>query len=93
MASQLTTPTDTHNWKPVVAWVSAVQSGFAQWYYGIALAGGSFNQPLTRFDATYFTISTATTAGVTSIAAESTYARTVVMGHIVLSLFIVTSLR
>jgi hypothetical protein len=75
----------------VVAWVSAVQSVFAQWYYGIALAPGAFNQPLTRFDASYFTISTATTAGVTSIAAQSTYARTVVMGHVVLSLFIVVA--
>jgi hypothetical protein len=75
----------------VVAWVSAVQSLFAQLYYGIALAPGAFNQPLTRFDATYFTISTATTAGVTSIAAQSTYARTVVMAHVVLSLFIVVA--
>ena len=73
----------------VFAAVSGIQCLFAQVYYGIGLIPGSFNQDLTKFDAAYFTVSAATTAGVTSIAAVSAAARIVVIIHMVSSLFIV----
>lgn len=74
----------------VLCFASFIQGTFACFYFYLsALVPGSFTASITKFDAVFFAIATATTAGGTDIMAVSTFARSIVLLHILLSLFLI----
>ena len=76
----------------VVAGTVFIEGQFARHYFAMsALSPGSFDPrpPLSRIDATYFTISTATTTGMGDIHPASAYARLIVSAQMVFSFVLV----
>jgi hypothetical protein len=60
------------------------------WYFALSAASPqAFNVSLTRIDAAYFTISTATTTGMGDIHPASAAARVLVSGQMIASLYLV----
>lgn len=76
----------------LLSMVSAGQAVFATIYHALSQTNpDSFSAPLNRFDAAFFAISAATTSGVTPTFAKSTEAKTLVLIHVVISLFVVVA--
>jgi hypothetical protein len=76
----------------ILACTSTALGLFATFYYALSLRSpNSFSSPLTRIDAVYFTMSTATTTGMGDIHPVSGTARLLVTGQMVLSLFLVAA--
>ena len=79
----------------VVAGTVCVEGIFAQFYYWLSLQSpsafdtGASNAALSKIDAAYFTISTATTTGMGDIHPASQAARLLVTLQMVVSLFLV----
>jgi hypothetical protein len=67
-----------------------VEGLFALWYYALsAESPQAFNASLTRIDAAYFTISTATTTGMGDIHPASGGARLLVSAQMIASLYLI----
>ncbi|WP_133697024.1 ion channel [Mycobacterium sp. BK086] len=76
----------------VIAFISFTEGAFACWYATLsAQSSEAFAPPLSKVDAVYFTISTATTTGMGDIHPVSAAARMVVTVQMVLSLFLIAA--